>query len=170
MNNLLLKNIIRFVLLILVQVFLLNKMNLSGYINPYAYLLFILLLPVNINRSGLLILAFFTGLTIDLFGNTLGLHAAATVLLAFLRPRVINLFFSNIEFTGDDEPGLPIIGVGGFFRYALVLVFVHHAFLFFLEIFSFSNFPDTLYRIIFSTLVSTLVIMIIVLLFTRKSK
>jgi rod shape-determining protein MreD len=170
MNNVFLKNIVRFVLLILLQVMVLNKMNLSGYINPYAYLLFILLLPVNINRSVLLILAFLTGLTIDVFGNTLGLHAAATVLLAFLRPGVINLFFSNIEFTGEDEPGLPIIGIGGFFRYTLVLVFIHHAFLFFLEVFSLSNFVDTLYRIIFSTLVTTLVIMIIVLLFTRKSK
>lgn len=170
MNSTYLKNILRFVLLILLQVMVLNKMNLSGYINPYAYLLFILLLPVNINKSALLVLAFFTGLTIDLFGNTLGLHASATVLLAFARPGLINLFFSNIEFIGDDEPGLPIVGVIGFFKYMLVLVFIHHSLLFFLEVFSLANFLDTLYRIIFSTLVTSLVIMILVLLFSKRKK
>jgi rod shape-determining protein MreD len=170
MSNIYLKNIVRFVFLILLQVFLLNKMNLSGYINPYGYVLFILLLPVHVNKSSLLILAFLTGLTIDVFGNTLGLHAAATVLMAFARPGVINLFFGNVEFTGDDEPNLSLIGVLGFLRYTLVLVFIHHTLLFFLEIFSFAGFPDTVYRILLSTLVTTLVIMIIVLIFSRRSK
>ena len=90
--------------LILVQVLVLNNMNLGGYLNPYIYVLFLLLLPANINRSLLLIIAFITGLTIDYFGNTLGLHAAASVFLAFLRPGVINLLFRNHEFTSGEEP------------------------------------------------------------------
>jgi rod shape-determining protein MreD len=170
MNNPLFKNIARFVLLVLLQVFIFNNMNLSGYLNPYAYVLFVLILPVHINRSLLLILAFLMGLTIDIFGNTLGLHAAATVLLAFLRPGVINLFFSNVEFNSEDEPSISTIGVMGFFRYALLLIFAHHLALFYLEVFTFSSFLSTLYRAISNTLLTTIVVMIIVLLFSRKKK
>ena len=102
MNNPLVKNIIRFIVLILVQVLVLNNMNLGGYLNPYIYVLFLLLLPANINRSLLLIIAFITGLTIDYFANTLGLHAAASVFLAFLRPGTINLLFRNQAWSIDE--------------------------------------------------------------------
>lgn len=168
MNNVTFRNIARFILLMLVQVLVLNNMNLGGYLNPYIYVLFILLLPANISKSFLLILAFFTGLTVDYFGNTLGLHAAASVLMAFARPGVLNLFFKNIEFNSGEEPGISKIGVGGFLRYTLVLVFIHHSALFFLEVFSFNDFLTTLYRIGLSTLLSTLIIMITVLLFSKK--
>lgn len=168
MNNLLIKNIVRFVFLILVQVLVLNNINLGGYLNPYIYVLFILLLPVDISKSLLLFLAFILGLTIDFFGNTLGLHAAATLLLAFARPGVINLFFSNMEFNKDEEPGLQRLKLGGFFRYVFVLVFIHNFTLFMLEIFSFTDFLFTLYRIMLNTLLTVLLILITVFLFSRK--
>ena len=168
MNSNIFKYIVRFVLLVLFQVLVFNNMNLSGYINPSIYLLFILLLPVNINKS-LLLLAFFIGITIDFFSNTMGLHAAATVFMAFARPGTINLFFKNLEFIGNEEPGLSKISLGGFVRYALAMVLVHHSLLFFLEIFSFQDFLFTAYRILLSSLVSTFVIVIIVLLFSRRS-
>lgn len=170
MNSTVFKIIIRFILLVLVQVLVLNNMNLSGYVNPYVYVLFILLLPVNFNKSASLILAFIIGLTIDFFGNTIGLHAAASVLLAYFRPYILNLFFQNLEFTGDDEPGLNKIGLGGFMRYTFVLVFIHHTALFFLEIFSLNDFLYTLYRIFLSSLVSTIVILISVLFFSSNKK
>lgn len=168
MNSVLLKNIIRYILLVLIQVFVFNNMNLSGYLNPYIYVLFILLLPVDISKSLLLVLAFFLGLSIDFFGNTLGLHASATLLMAFARPAVLNLFFSNIEFTPGEEPSLSRLKFGGFFRYTFTLVFIHHFALFILEVFSFNNFLYTLYRIMLSTLLTILLIFISMLLFSRK--
>lgn len=169
MNRSVVKYIGRFVILILLQVLVFNNMNLSGYINPSVYILFILLLPVNINKSNLLFLAFLTGITIDYFSNTLGLHASATVFMAFARPGVLNLFFNNLEFTGKDEPGPAKIGIRGFLRYALVMVVIHHSLLFILETLSFNDFAFTLYRIGLSSLVSTFIITIIVLLFSRRT-
>lgn len=168
MNSSLFNNIVRFVFLVLIQVFVFNNMNIGGYLNPYIYVLFILLLPINISKSLLLILAFVLGLTIDYFGNTLGLHAAATLLMAFARPAVINLFFSNIEFNPGEEPGLSRLKLGGFFRYVFTLVFIHHCTLFLLETFSFNNFLYTLYRIMLSTLLTMLIIFISMLLFSKK--
>jgi len=169
MSSTVLKNIARFILLVLVQVTLFNNMNLSGYINPSVYLLFILLLPVNISKSLLLLLAFGLGLTIDFFSNTLGLHAAATVLMAFARPGTINLFFKNLEFVGKETPGINKTGLGGFLRYALALVLIQHTALFVLEVFSFHDFLFTAYRILISSLVSTLLIVTLALLFNKRN-
>lgn len=169
MNSSLIKNIARFVLLVLIQILVFNNMNLSGYINPSVYLMFILLLPVHINKSALLLLAFLLGITIDFFSNTLGLHAAATVFMAFARPGTLNLFFKNLEFTGKEAPDINKIGLGGFVRYTLALVLVHHSALFILEVFNFQDFLFTAYRILISSLVSTLVIVILALLFNRRS-
>lgn len=162
------KNIIRFVLLVLLQVLVLNNMNLGGYINPFVYILFILLLPATMNKSGVLVLAFITGITIDLFGNTPGLHAAATVFMAYFRPAVLQIFFQNIDFLPTDEPGTSKIGLGGFFRYTLVMVFLHSCALFTLEVMSFTNMLYTIYSILLSTLVTTFLIMIIAMFFSKR--
>lgn len=168
MNSALFRNIIRFVLLISLQVLLLNNMNLSGYLNPTIYILFILLLPADINKSLLLLLAFATGYIIDMFTNTPGLNAAASVMMAFVMPSMRNLFFKNIDFSPGEEPNLKKVGLGSFFRYTLVLVFIHHFTLFFLESFSFSLFFFILARILLGTLLSTFIILIIMLLFSRR--
>ncbi|HEY9114414.1 MAG TPA: rod shape-determining protein MreD [Bacteroidales bacterium] len=168
MNNAFFKNIIRFVLLITVQVLLLNNINLGGYLNPAVYILFILLLPTDINKSLLLILSFITGYSIDIFTNTPGLNAAATVMMAFVMPAMRNTFFKNIDFSPGEEPNLKKVGLGSFARYTLVLVFIHHFTLFFLEAFSFSLFFFTLVRIMLGTLLSTLIILIIMLLFSPR--
>lgn len=168
MNKVLIRNIVRFVILMLIQVLILNNMNLGGYMNPYIYILFLLLLPANINRSLLLVIAFLTGLSVDFFANTLGLHAAACVFLAFLRPGTIHLLFRYYEFGTGEEPGPLAIGVRGFLKYALVLVFVHQLFLFYLEVFSFNNFFYTFYKAVLSTVLSTFIMLIAVLLFSKR--
>ena len=73
----LVKNIIRFILFILVQVFVFNQIPpLHHLINPYVYFLFILWLPFKIGRKSLMILALALGLALDYFTKTPGLHAA----------------------------------------------------------------------------------------------
>lgn len=168
MNSLFLRNIIRFILLMLIQVLILNSMNLSGYLNPYLYVLFVLLLPVKINKSLLLILAFLTGLTVDFFGNTIGLHAAATVLLAFFRPGLINLMFKNIDFDDREELSLKRIGIRGFLSYSFILILIHHWCLFSLEAFTFRDFHLTMFKVLLSTLLSTLLVFITMMLFSRR--
>jgi len=170
MDNNYIKNIVRFVSLVLFQVLLLNHMNLGGYINPYVYILFILLLPVFVNKSILLLLAFLTGMTIDFFGNTPGLHAAATVLMAFSRPGTLQVFFEHLDFAAGEAPNINKLKPGGFLKYVLIMVFIHHSALFFLEIFSFDEILSTLYRIVLSTLITTLMIMTLALLFSSRKK
>ena len=91
MIKLLGRNIIRFMVLVLVQILVLNNIQVSGYIVPHIYILFILLLPFETPRWLLLIAAFALGITVDLFTQTHGMHAAATVFIAFLRPWVLEM-------------------------------------------------------------------------------
>jgi rod shape-determining protein MreD len=153
-----LQNIFRFVLLVLFQVLVLNNIQFLGYINPYLYILFILALPVQLPRCFLLILAFVLGLTIDIFSNTIGMHAFATVFVAFFREGIIKLF-TNIEEGNNPTPSFHTFGVSAFIKYVVLMVIIHHSLLFILEAFSFSNFWIMLTKIILSSLVSITLIL-----------
>jgi len=170
MNSKVVKNSIRFVLLILFQVLVFSNMNLWGYLTFYPYLLFLLLLPVDINKTNLLLLGFITGFTIDFFQNTLGMQAAAATLLVFARPIVINFYFKTVEFSPNEEPGISKLGFTGFLKYAITLIFIHHFLLFFLEGLSLSTIFTSLQKIVANTLATTTLIMIIEMLFSRKKK
>jgi len=157
--NFIVKNIIRFIILILLQVTIFNNIQLSGFINPYLYVLFILLLPFETPPWLLLALSFFMGLSIDVFSNTIGIHASACVFMGFLRPFVLNYISVRDNYESNIEQGLYVYGFSWFFKYALILILAHHSFLFIVEVFSFNNFGDTLIRIILSS-IFTLVLVI----------
>jgi rod shape-determining protein MreD len=147
------QNIISFILLVLVQVLALNNIQFLGYINPYIYILFIISLPTRLQPWITLILAFILGLTIDIFSNTMGTHAFATVLIAFIRTPIIKLF-ASIEEGVNPVPSFYSFGVGAYIRYVIVMVLVHHTSLFFIEAFSFTNVWIVFTKVILSSLVS----------------
>ena len=148
-----------FVSLVLVQVLIFNQVQFSGFFNPYAYLLFIILLPLSTPRYLILILAFLLGLIIDIFSNSLGVHSAATVFAAYARPLVIRVI-SNREDDKSDFPGLHQNKLIWFVNYVLIMVLLHHAVLFYLEVFTFTNFFNTLYRVVLSSLFSIIIIVL----------
>lgn len=140
-----------FVLLILLQVLLFNNIMFSGYVNPYVYILLIMILPVEIPAWLLLIISFITGLVIDIFSGTIGMHTSATVITGFLRPYVLRIVAPRDGFDSGDIPSMELYGPRWFFIYSLVIVFIHHLSLFYLEVFSFADFFRTLLRVILST-------------------
>lgn len=155
----LIKYVVMFVVLVLIQVLILNQVQLSGFVNPYIYILFVLLLPLSSPRWVVLLSGFFIGLTIDIFSNSLGIHAAATVFIAFLRPWIISAI-SNREEDRSDYPGLNQNKFSWFLYYSTVMVLLHHFVLFYIEVFTFSGFFTTLSRVVFSSLFSIFVIVL----------
>ncbi len=151
---------VMFVVLVLIQVLLLNNIQISGYVNPFLYVLFILLLPFQTPQFWLLILGFLLGLVIDIFGGTPGIHASAGTFMCFLRPVVIRSITSRENIDIDELPRIKHMGLGWFFRYTLILVASHHLFLFFIEVFSFQGFIHTLFRSILSTVFTIVLILI----------
>lgn len=163
-------HIIRFIALVLFQVLVINHIRLGGYVHPYIYLIFIMLLPINIQKWQLLLLGFFLGLSVDLFTGTLGLHAGATTLMAFCRPAILRLVSGHQKLENVVEPDLGQLGGVWFLRYTLCMVLVHHFALFFLESFSFHLIGQVLLRILLSVPVSIFLIMMILYLFKPEKK
>lgn len=170
MTNLVIRNIIRFVFLVLFQVLVLNNINLLGYTNPYFYVYFILLLPFSTPRWLLLVVAFFLGMSVDLFTNTPGLNSAATVLMAFFRPYVIRAISREPEEELGSQPSLKAQGFTWFLLYSLLLVLIHHIALFYLEVFRFSEFFQTLLRVTSSTLFTLILIFLSEVIFYSGEK
>jgi rod shape-determining protein MreD len=153
------KYVIMFWVLVIVQVLILNNIQFSGLINPYIYILFILLLPFTIPGYFLLGLSFLLGLTVDIFNNTPGIHAGATVLLGFLRPGIAELISSREIIEKGNTPNMTQLGFASFIKYTVISVMVHHLFLFFAEAFSLGDFLETILRFILSSIFSIVIIL-----------
>lgn len=137
MNSGYLINIIRFILLVLVQVLVFNRLNFFGFINPMVYILFLYWYPIKQNRSIFIGLSFLLGLSIDFFSDTMALHSAATITIAYLRPTMMRFVFGiNYEFQSFK---LGNTTKAQQFTFLALLILVHHLVYFSLEIFSFAN-------------------------------
>ncbi|MEQ1623223.1 MAG: rod shape-determining protein MreD [Sediminibacterium sp.] len=168
----LVKNIIRFALFILFQVFILNEVPpLHQFIIPYIYFLYILWLPFNTNRFVLLLISFAFGITLDYFTGSAGLHAAPCVLIAYLRPFLLNLLIPQ-DTTEHSylEPSIKSMGWAPYSLYVTLLTFIHHFLLVLIEWLQFGNFVYFLGKVAGTTAVSLLLIFITEMLFFRKAK
>ena len=161
--------LLRYVVLVGAQVTIFNNIQLSGYINPYVYVLFILLLPVKFPKIPAILIALLIGLTIDMFTNTIGIHAGATVFMAYMRPSILKIFAPRDGYDTDASPNIKDLGMQWWLAYSSALVLIHHFALFFLEAFRLSDFFNTFLRVILST-VATLILILITQLLFGKSK
>lgn len=167
MNSILFVNIFRFILLLAVQIIVFNNVNFLGFISPFPYLLFIILYPVNANRSGLLAAGFFLGLCMDLFSNSGGFHTAACVVLAYCRPYLFKFAFGlSYEY---QTVRLNDVLTPERFVFILFSVLIHHLILFSLEAFKFALILDILIRTLSST-VFTIIICIITIYLIKPSR
>jgi rod shape-determining protein MreD len=167
MNSTLLVNISRFILLLAVQIVIFNNMNFLGYIIPLPYILFIILYPVNGNRSALLLASFLLGLSMDLFSNSGGIHATACLILAYVRPAIFKFSFGvSYEY---QTIKLNDILTPERFSFILMSVVIHHITLFILEAFQISFFWDILLRTLLST-VFTIISCIIIIYLIKPNK
>lgn len=167
MNSAVLTNIFRFILLLAVQIIIFNNMNFLGYISPYPYLLFIILYPVNSNKSGLLAASFLLGLIMDLFSNSAGFHTTACVILAYYRPYLFKFAFGlSYEY---QTIKLNDVLTPERFTFLLLSVVIHHIVLFVLEAFKFTLILDIVLRTLLSS-IFTLIICIIIIYLTKPNR
>jgi rod shape-determining protein MreD len=161
MINSVLRYSLVFILLLLLQVLLFDNINFGGYINPYVYIMFIMLLPVEMPGWILLLIAFFTGLIMDFFSGTTGMNASASVAAAFARPYILRIISPRDGYDPGSTPSMMIYGFRWFFLYSLLIVALHHFILFFMEVFRFADFFRTVLRIILSSIFTISFILLI---------
>lgn len=152
--NIWLENIVRYTVLFLLQVLLVNNLQIMGICNPCIYVLCLLALPITLPRWVELLIGFLTGLLMDIFCNSLGAHTFACTLTAYIRPLLLrNMVQDNERMTGS--PCGESIGRDTYIRYIIVMVLIHHTALFSLLAFSWHNWWLTLLQIVFSWVVTT---------------
>ena len=148
------RNIVRFILVILFQILVMDNVMISGYMIPYVYIVFLLLMPFETPRWVVLVSGFLLGFGIDLYEHTLGMHTASSVLLAFVRPYILGLLAPRDGYEPETFPRIHYYGFFWFLKYTLLLVFIHHFLLFYLEVFQLQDFLSTLLRVILSSALS----------------
>jgi hypothetical protein len=163
------KNFLRFLFFILLQVTIIRHLDLGIFFNPFLFVGAILMLPFNANKSLVLILAFVTGLTIDMFYNTMGMNAAACTFMAFCRPWALKTFAPAGDYNADATATIGSMGPRWMVSYAGTLIFIHHTILFYLEMLSFHNFFTTLVKVVLSGITTLVLLLITQSLFFRKS-
>ena len=168
MNNAITGNIIRFIALVLVQVIIFNNINFLGYINPYVYILFIAFFHVKNNRLLLILVSFILGLSIDMFLDSGGIHAGASVFISYVRTLILKSSFGMIYEHQTVRFGS--FDFGSKLIYISLLVPLHHIVLFSLQIFNISNILLILEKTLFSSIFTILLSIIISVIFSRKTK
>jgi hypothetical protein len=168
MNSAVIMSFVRFFLLLAAQIIIFNNIDLFGYINPFPYILFIILFPVNGNKQLLIVTSFILGITMDLFCNSGGVHAAACLILAYARPYIFKFAFGlsyeyqTIKINDVLTPER--------FSFLLVSVVIHHLTLFILEVFQLSSLWDILLRTIVGTLFTLLICIILIYIFKPSKR
>ena len=162
-------NLFRLVLLLLAQILIFSNINFSSFINPYIFPLFVLLLPFETPRWLLMLIGFAAGLTLDYFLGSTGMHAAACLLIAYLRPFLINVITpKGSEF--EISPNIYAQGVTWFIVYVGITMFIYLTFYFFVEAATFLNVFLLLIKIFLSALTSVTFMLIFLFLFSSKKK
>ena len=168
MNSAMLSNIARFFLLLAAQILLFNNLSFFGYLNPFPYVLFILLFPVNGNKFSLLLASFSIGIIMDMFCNSGGVHAAACVTLAYLRPNFFRFSFGvsyeyqTIRINDKLTPER--------FSFILTTIVAHHTILFILETFRINFVFDMLFKIILSSIFTISLVVLMIYLFKPNKR
>lgn len=170
MTNTIFRNIFRFFVLVLVQVLIIKNIELGRFINPFLYVLFIIIMPFETPKWLLLVVAFVLGITIDMFYDTPGMHSAACVLMAYIRPGVLKLFSPRDGYEFGTQPTIQYLGIPWFLSYAGILIVIHHLILFYIEIFRMHEFFSTFFRVIISSIFTLLLVVITQYLFHRKKE
>ena len=160
--------ILRFILLLGIQILICNHIHLFRFINPYIYILALFLLPLSMPKSWQYIIGFATGFIVDSFTMTYGVHASASLTLIFVRPYLINLLNKN-NISLENEAFIPgVKDLRWLFLYAFILTLIHHLWITFFEIFSLQNFAYNLLTTFINALFTTIVILAIEYIFMSK--
>ena len=164
------KNILRLLVFVLAQGLIFGQLNFGYGIHPMIYPLFIILLPFDTRPVVLMLLAFLTGIGVDFFMNTFGLHTSAAVLIAYLRPSIFKRFAPRDDYDLLKEPIASELGYAWFIKVSGTIVIIHHLWFFSLEYFKWSAWKEIITSTLLSSIITLIIFILIQVLFFKKPK
>jgi len=162
--NDIIRSVFRWLIFVLLHIFVARHLVLFNYAFCFLYVGAILFLPVEINSTVLLLIGFATGVAVDSFDNTLGLHVVATILIAYLRPIIIRYQLAQKLTEGRLQLTIKELGLPAFLSYAILLISIHHTVLFLVEAGSIAPLPYTALKIVCSIVFTTTAVLLAQLL------
>lgn len=156
---------ISFFIYLFYQVLILKNIVLFDTAFCFLYVAYLFFLPVESNPLILMIAGFLMGFTVDIFYDSLGLHAFACVFVMYVRNYWLASITPQGGYDSNDTPSIASHGMQWFLVYTIPLVFMHHAVLFFIEAGGFGMFWFTLWKVITSTFFTTVVTLVVQYLF-----
>lgn len=169
MNNLIVTNSIRFISLVLLQVLVLNHINLFGHLNPLVYIVWVFLFPIRKNKTLFLLASFSLGISVDFFSDSGGIHAAATLFIAFVRLPILKAILRRSDFDYYLF-NLKAISISKMFLFISTLTIMHHLIVFTLEYFSFNAYTTIISTAFYTSIFTILLCTLGILLFIKKNK
>ena len=158
---------LRFLGLLLLQIFVMDQINFLGFINPLVYILFIILYPFENNRLTFLFISFCYGLILDTFQDTGGAHAAACITLVILRPALLKLVFGESYLMKNLK--VLTTGLDRILLFLVLSTLIHHLMFFSLIIFNVSQIIE-LVKMTLSVGAATIVVSLILLLIIKPKR
>lgn len=168
MNRLIINNILRGLGLIFFQIIVLNNIYLGGYVTPFLYILFILMLPTSTNKSLLVFLSFLSGLLVDIFCNSLGFHAFAATLIGFFRILFADKILTKDDNADFDAPSIQTVPVGKYITFSAILVFTYCLTYYTIETFNFDNSSKLFIQTVLSSISTWILVVGCQLIFIKK--
>jgi len=132
-SKIIISSIIGFFVYFLVQAFVLKNLVVFDMAFCFLYVYYILLLPIELKSIPLMLIAFLLGFTIDVFYDSLGMHTASLVALAFLRNTWIKVIIPTGGYDDNVQPSVLNMGLGWFFTYSVPLILLHHFIFFYID-------------------------------------
>lgn len=155
--------------MVLLQVYVLNNILFFNVLNPYIYIYFILLLPFEMPPVLLTMLSFLIGISVDIFSGTIAIHAFASTIAGFSRLFILKIFSPHDGYEKNSAPTIAFYEINWWIKYALFVTLIHHSVLFFTETFHFQHIFFTLIKIIASTFLTLIIMVLFQYFFHKKS-
>lgn len=143
--------------MVLLQV-ICNRICLFNIAVPFIFIYFILRLPMNLSVNWVMTLSFLIGLTVDIFSNTTGMNALACTIMGAMRRPVFSIFFPREDEMSNPIPSIRTLGIGNYIKYALTLTVIYCTLIYVIQMFTFTNFLLTFYRIVGSSILTALIL------------
>lgn len=152
-----LKQFGRYAVVMLLQVFLFDQLQLFGVCHPYIYILCLLMMPITLRPSTDMLIGAGVGLMMDIFSNSLGIHMASCVLIMYIRRYLLGLFVNDRDRL-NEQISLRAIGMAAFLQYVTILVILHHMTVFALAAWSWRHIGIVLLETLVSSILTILII------------
>lgn len=170
MSKITLQFILLGVILVLAQVIVFNHICLFNVAVPMVFFYLIIRLPITLSTNWMLTIGFFLGLIVDIFSDTYGMNALACTVEAMMRRPILRLYVPREEDLARPEPSMYSLGTTAYLKYILTMTLLYCTLIFVIEAFTFFNPIQLVLRIVFSTILSMVLMLGIDSLMTPRSE